>query len=203
MTPPNPPPKNHERLEAPVLERMLKGILDLRRFTIIPGLIEAIAIAMKILAPSEYNFASGTCAQHMSLNPLALIACLISVLGMIIRLWCYRTLGKFFTFQLALLPKHKLVTSGPYAYVRHPGYTGGILAFSGATLANATRGSWAYECGLVYSVWGAAWVLLLVVWFGVSVERSMREDEVLRAAFREEWEAWSRKVRWRLVPWVY
>ncbi|KIJ13046.1 hypothetical protein PAXINDRAFT_81831 [Paxillus involutus ATCC 200175] len=158
---------------------------------------------MRLVAPPAFDLASGTCAERISVDRLALVACLIALLGMSIRLWCYRVMGRLFTFDLALLPKHKLITSGPYAIVRHPSYTGGYLTLSGATLAHATRGSWAYECGAIYSVWGIAWAVLVGVSFAIVVERCTREDRILHAAFGKEWEEWSQKVRWRMVPWVY
>ncbi|CAF4350854.1 unnamed protein product, partial [Rotaria sordida] len=32
------------------------------------------------------------------------------------------TLGAFFTFELTIRSTHKLIKTGPYAYVRHPSY---------------------------------------------------------------------------------
>ncbi|KIJ59630.1 hypothetical protein HYDPIDRAFT_118250 [Hydnomerulius pinastri MD-312] len=205
MTPPNPPPSDEELLDVSRLERMSMRVLTpfFRYIFILPSFIEIIAIAMQFLAPPEYDLASGTCAQHISFNPVVLIACVLGVLGMGIRLWCYRALGRLFTFQLALLSKHKLVTTGPYAFVRHPAYTGAILALSSATLANTTRGSWAYECGVVYTGWGAVWVLWVVLSSVIMVERCVREDQILHAAFGEQWEQWSQKVDYRLVPWLF
>jgi len=44
---------------------------------------------------------------------------------------CYRTLGRHFTFQLSIKRNHTLVKDGPYAVVRHPGYTGYLLMVLG------------------------------------------------------------------------
>lgn len=54
--------------------------------------------------------------------------CLAGAAG---RLWCYRTLGRLFTFDLAIRPRHALVTSGPYRYARHPSYTALVAALAG------------------------------------------------------------------------
>jgi len=35
------------------------------------------------------------------------------------------------------------------------------------------------------------------------VERCVREDKFLREAFKEEWDGWSGRVRWRMIPGVY
>ncbi|KAF9222804.1 hypothetical protein BS17DRAFT_159995 [Gyrodon lividus] len=205
MTPPNPPPNEDARLEVSALENTSKSFLSpiMRVLSIVPGVIEVVAIMMQLFATSEFDFASGTCAERISFNPLALVACILAFLGLGIRLWCYRALGKLFTFQMALLPKHKLIKSGPYAIVRHPSYTGGCIILGGATLGHAIRGSWARECGAIYTFWGAAWALLIAVCFVIMVERCIREDNILRVAFGEEWEGWSKKVRWRMVPYVY
>ncbi|KAI0794884.1 hypothetical protein C8Q75DRAFT_747858 [Abortiporus biennis] len=73
-----------------------------------------------------------------------LIGTLISLLGVLIRLWCYKTLGSMFTLELTIQPKHKLITQGPYAYVRHPSYTGMYLTILGTNLVYFTPGSWIY-----------------------------------------------------------
>ncbi|CAD6900108.1 unnamed protein product [Tilletia controversa] len=55
-------------------------------------------------------------------------------LGGGLRYWCYRELSHFFTFTLAILDDHRIVSSGPYAVVRHPSYTGLFLVASGLTV---------------------------------------------------------------------
>lgn len=158
---------------------------------------------VRLIAPPAYDIVSGTCADRIAFNTPALVGLLLGLCGMAIRLWCYQALGQFFTFELALLPGHKLVTTGPYAFVRHPSYTGGLLALVGMTVANISKGSWAYECGFAFSWWGIGWITVIAVSTLVLIERCPREDKFLREAFREEWDAWREQVRWRMVPWVY
>src|SRR5947208_10085555 len=53
------------------------------------------------------------------------------VAGLILR-WCaIITLGRFFTVDVAIEKDHKLVERGPFRVVRHPSYTGVLLAFLG------------------------------------------------------------------------
>lgn len=158
---------------------------------------------IRLTVPPTYDAVSGTCADRISFNVFALVGCLLSLGGMGIRLWCYQALGRLFTFELALLPNHKLITTGPYAFVRHPSYTGGLLALAGMTIANISKGSWAYECGFVSSWWGIGWGMVVGFSTIVVVERCPREDRLLREAFTEEWDGWKERVRWRMVPWVY
>ncbi|KAF9231818.1 hypothetical protein BU15DRAFT_11649, partial [Melanogaster broomeanus] len=45
-------------------------------------------------------------------NLLFVITGTLSILGGLLRLLCYRTLGQFFTFQLSIRKSHALVTTG-------------------------------------------------------------------------------------------
>jgi protein-S-isoprenylcysteine O-methyltransferase Ste14 len=60
-----------------------------------------------------------------------IIAACTCLTGCIVRLWAYATLGHLFTFELAIRKGHKLVTTGPYVFARHPSYTAFGLAFIG------------------------------------------------------------------------
>lgn len=81
---------------------------------------------------------------------------------------------------------HHVIDTGPYAHVRHPGYAGMIpsMAFSALAL-----GSWpAMVIALVYS--------------GLMLRRVMFEDRFLHANLAG-YEAYARRVRYRLVPAVW
>ena len=47
------------------------------------------------------------------------------------------TLGRYFTFTVMTSADQPVVTSGPYRFVRHPGYTGVLLIVIGAGLVNS------------------------------------------------------------------
>jgi protein-S-isoprenylcysteine O-methyltransferase Ste14 len=82
------------------------------------------------------------------MTTLQTLGSLLCILGALLRLWSYRTLGRFFTFQLSIREDHRLVTHGPYAYVRHPGYSAIILVFFGGALVLFSPGGWVRECGV-------------------------------------------------------
>ncbi|RPD55599.1 ICMT-domain-containing protein [Lentinus tigrinus ALCF2SS1-6] len=90
----------------------------------------------------------------LRLTTASLAACLLATAGGSIRIWCHRTLGKFFTWQTAVRDDHQLITSGPYAYVRHPSYTGWLLMAAGHLLLVLGRGSYTMESGLWKSTAG-------------------------------------------------
>ena len=78
---------------------------------------------------------------------------------------------------------HKVVTTGPYAYVRHPMYAGGLLFIAGAPLV---LGSW----------WGLAAAAGIFVLLGV---RAVLEERTLKAEL-DGYADYAKRVRYRLVP---
>src|SRR5260370_22334425 len=51
--------------------------------------------------------------------------------GLILRWYSIGYLGRYFTVDVSISSEHKLIDSGPYRYIRHPTYTGALLAFLG------------------------------------------------------------------------
>jgi protein-S-isoprenylcysteine O-methyltransferase Ste14 len=93
--------------------------------------------------------------------------------------------------------------SGPYAWVRHPSYTGIYLTLLGATVSLCSPGTWLLECGV--SSRGA--IILVSLWlfkcafvFKGMASRLRIEDEVLKGAFGESWDDYARRVPYNFVP---
>jgi protein-S-isoprenylcysteine O-methyltransferase Ste14 len=109
------------------------------------------------------------------------LATLLSVSGTIGSVIAAAHLGKSFS----ILPEaRKLVTSGPYALVRHPLYLAETLGVLGATLQY--RQPWALMIGIT--------AILLLYW------RTVFEEQVLTKAY-PEYSAYSKRT-WRFVPYV-
>lgn len=136
------------------------------------------------------------------LTPLFVIGVIAACLGTYIRLDCFRTLGQLFTFDLTVLPQHKLVTTRFYAYVRHPAYTGSILLVAGLAFSHLTEGSWMTECGPLRSSGSAAvvWALWWLWTLCVGVSRADAEDKQMRHLFKAEWETYAANVPWWFFP---
>lgn len=138
--------------------------------------------------------------------PFVLGASLV-ISGGVIRAQCYRALGPFFTFVQCIRKDHELVTRGPYAVIRHPGYGSLLMCLVGSCVMHGTPGSWLRASGML----GMPWVRAAIV-VGGSVtaaaiptlfRRATREDRFLSERFGEEWENWARQVRCKLVPFIY
>ncbi|CAF1250310.1 unnamed protein product, partial [Adineta ricciae] len=75
--------------------------------------------------------------------PLTLVSMLgymLMIIGGLGRVWCFKTLGRFFTFEVTIRDSHKLIKTGPYAYVRHLSYTFAIILITGMCLIHQQLG---------------------------------------------------------------
>jgi protein-S-isoprenylcysteine O-methyltransferase Ste14 len=79
-----------------------------------------------------------------------------------------------------------VITTGPYAIVRHPMYFGALFYIAGTSLV---LGSW----------WGLAAVLILALLFGIRIGI---EEKTLRTGL-EGYDDYARQVRWRLIPFIW
>jgi protein-S-isoprenylcysteine O-methyltransferase Ste14 len=117
--------------------------------------------------------------------PARLVALILGVLlyfsALTLYLWGMWTLGEMFDassgFGVRLRAGHRLITRGPYAFVRHPMYLAVITVGLGALL--------------IYKTW--AMVFFALNMFGLTV-RARREEQALAAEFPEEWEDYCHRV---------
>lgn len=145
---------------------------------------------------------------RLHVTPLFVVGTLLSCFGGLLRLACYRHLGRHFTFELALRKEHKLVTDGPYGFVRHPSYLGSVCCFGGILLCQFGSGSWWTEGGLwsmalgrVVGTWWLAYVAFLLV--SMVVIRVPKEDKVLKDAFGKQWVEWAKRTPYKIFPGIY
>ncbi|KAF8519127.1 hypothetical protein BU17DRAFT_75976 [Hysterangium stoloniferum] len=158
-----------------------------------------------------YNIPTRLCPDaspliHLAtVTPTFLFAMILIYVGAGIRFWCYQTLGKLFTYEIAIQPNHKLITSGPYSIVRHPSYTSGITYMMGCIMVYLGPKSCFDVCGITTTYPIAR--SIIIAWFLLAayVSRSMMqridvEDRGLKAAFGKEWEHYRQKVPYILIP---
>jgi protein-S-isoprenylcysteine O-methyltransferase Ste14 len=98
-----------------------------------------------------------------------------------------RTLDKQWAISARLVEGHKLITVGPYAYVRNPIYTG-MLGMLIAT-------------GLAMEHWTALIVAIVIFAVGLVI-RVKSEEKLLCAAFGEEFEEYAKRVP-AVLPGIY
>ncbi|KAF9533481.1 hypothetical protein CPB83DRAFT_889983 [Crepidotus variabilis] len=138
------------------------------------------------------------------------IACLVAIIGGVLRYQCYTHLGRHFTFELAILSDHRLVTSGPYTYLRHPSYTAASIALFGALAWHSLPGS--YVSQLIIRVLGeklafqtvvSLWLIATCSGAYILDKRLDKEDSMMKSEFGEEWEVWASRVSSKLIPGLY
>lgn len=56
---------------------------------------------------------------------------IVFVSGGILRIWAIRTLGEYYSHVVRTIDKHRIIDTGPYRLLRHPAYTGMIIAHLG------------------------------------------------------------------------
>jgi protein-S-isoprenylcysteine O-methyltransferase Ste14 len=107
--------------------------------------------------------------------------------GTLFRQWAIRTLGRYFTRSVQVSSDQPVVQDGPYRWLRHPSYTGGLLAALGVGLALGNAVSFA--CILAGALAG----------FGYRIHV---EEEALVSAIGEPYRAYRARTK-RLIPFVW
>jgi protein-S-isoprenylcysteine O-methyltransferase Ste14 len=106
----------------------------------------------------------------------------LQLLGLVVCILSLRALGRSFGFVAA---DRGLVTSGPYAIVRHPIYASYLLIQSGYLVQSISLRNF----------------LVMAVASGCNVGRALMEERLLTGS--PAYLAYRRRVRWRLVPGVW
>ena len=112
---------------------------------------------------------------------------LLLVAGIALRWWAIIVLGRFFTVDVQIAPDHELVERGPFRFIRHPSYSGVLLAFIGL--------------GLSFANWLALLVLLVPI-TAAFLHRIKVEEQALSDALGPQYRAYLQRTK-RLVPGVY
>ncbi len=151
-------------------------------WVIVPGAIALIGFIAG--QPWEYARFSGPLPRDSWLSWLGVG---LFAAGLALQVATFRTLGRFYTSHLGIQSGHHLVATGPYRWVRHPGYLSNLVSLFGGALA-------------LSSLLGLGLSLLMVP---LILRRITTEETMLRDQFGTEYEAYAGQTRWRLIPCVY
>lgn len=117
-------------------------------------------------------------ANHAAAYAVGLV---LVAAGLGFSIWARRWLGRNWSGIVTLKQEHELVRGGPYRWVRHPIYTGLLLAFAGSALA---RDEWRGALAVAIA-WLALWRKLrieegfMIERFGDAYRRFRREVPAL------------------------
>ena len=107
--------------------------------------------------------------------------------GFAFAIWARTILGRNWSGIATVKQDHELICRGPYKMVRHPIYTGLVLAFLGTFIAAwPTVGSGMLMAALIVALW----------------IKSQQEEKLMQGQFPQAYPAYRQKVRSGIIPFV-
>lgn len=120
-------------------------------------------------------------------NWIQIFALIVIQIGSLIGSWAMIA-NRYFSSQVRIQADRgqQVVQDGPYSFVRHPGYAGGLLSWLAAPI-----------------FFSSYWLLIpMVLVMGASVVRTTLEDQTLQDEL-PGYQAYAEKVKFRLIPGVW
>jgi len=109
----------------------------------------------------------------------------LTIVGIAFALWARFYLGRNWSGRVTVKEDHELIRSGPYAIVRHPIYTGFLVALTGTVIA----------IGEIRAI-----LALFIVGIGLHF-KSKTEEQFMSEKFGEQYAIYRREVK-SLIPYV-
>ncbi|KQS35331.1 isoprenylcysteine carboxylmethyltransferase family protein [Pedobacter sp. Leaf194] len=112
---------------------------------------------------------------------------LVAITGFILRFIAIQQLGKAFTVDVQIARNQDLKQDGLYSIVRHPSYTGVLLAFLGLAIT--------------FSNW-LSLIIICVPIFTAFIYRISVEENALQGEFGDDYLKYMERTK-RLIPFIY
>lgn len=151
---------------------------DLSFWAIVPGLLVPF-----FASPLEYMYFAWL-PHVFGLQAFGLI---LFVAGVVLLTWARLLIKGMSSGHLEVVSDHKLISSGPYYYVRHPSYAGFLLTASGIAVGY----------GSLIGMTAVPLLLLPGLAFRIRIEEKLLQDH-----FGEEFRVYARRVR-KLIPGIW
>jgi protein-S-isoprenylcysteine O-methyltransferase Ste14 len=120
---------------------------------------------------------------HANAGTIQAVGCAICATGLAITLWARRTLAGNWSASITFKQGHELIQQGPYAYTRHPIYSGLLLMMLGTAVFINQKGALA---GFTLFFGGLWWKITL-------------EEALMTKHFPDTYPAYQRRVK-ALIP---
>ncbi len=119
--------------------------------------------------------------------PRQLLALMLFASGLTLRYQAIKQLGVLFTTDVQISPDHQLISTGVYRTLRHPAYTGLMLAFMAIGIA----------MGDALALLAVTLPLLFALIWRITLE-----EDMLSRQFGDAYQTYC-KSSWRLLPWLF
>jgi protein-S-isoprenylcysteine O-methyltransferase Ste14 len=120
-------------------------------------------------------------------NTFFAIGMVLFVIGFMIRIHSLLTLKQYFTYSVAKVENHKIIETGLYKFIRHPGYLGQIIIFVGISTS--------------ISNWLSILVMMISITFGY-LYRIKVEERFMVEQLGEEYLSYQERTK-RLLPMIF
>jgi protein-S-isoprenylcysteine O-methyltransferase Ste14 len=144
-------------------------------------LVIVLLVVGKSAANSPAIHTLKTAPNHLA----GIIGVIITALGIAFAVWARKNLGANWGMPMTVKENPELVTSGPYNYVRHPIYTGVLLAILGSAF-----------------IAGPFWIVIFIVACGYFTYSALREEKNMIAKFPDTYPAYKKRTK-MLVPFIF
>lgn len=125
--------------------------------------------------------------ESISWSTLTTFALVLMVTGLAIRTWAVFTLGRYFTWHISTQENQTIINTGPYAFVRHPGYFGAFLTYA--------------STALFLKAW-VSFVLSLIILLFAFLRRIHHEEKELKLNLGSQYDSYCNNVK-RFIPGIW
>eukprot|EP01095_Lingulamoeba_sp_RSL-Kostka_P009507 TRINITY_DN3307_c0_g1_i1.p1 TRINITY_DN3307_c0_g1~~TRINITY_DN3307_c0_g1_i1.p1 ORF type:complete len:204 (+),score=27.66 TRINITY_DN3307_c0_g1_i1:54-665(+) len=116
-----------------------------------------------------------------------IVSCLIIITGIIVRWFAMKELGEFFSRTLKTTKNQRVIKTGIYKFVRHPGYLATTLAHLGYILICSN---------IILNI------ILVPLWCGNYYMRITSEEEMLIKEFKQEYIEYKKNSKF-IIPFIF
>lgn len=120
-------------------------------------------------------------------NTFFAIGMALIVIGLMIRIHSILTLKQYFTYSVAKVENHKIIETGSYKFIRHPGYLGQLIIFIGLSTS--------------ISNWLSILVMMIPITLGY-LYRIKVEERFMLEQLGEDYLNYQKRTK-RLIPMIY
>jgi len=145
------------------------------------GMVVLLMVLFRILNVQYYSFANRVITGNFAIGVAGLV---IFVAGLAVAVWARVYLGKNWGMPMTQKVKADLITTGPYQYIRHPIYSGILLAVLGTALASSVF-----------------WLLIFAITTMYFTYCALAEEKIMMKLFPKDYPVYKRRTK-MLIPFV-